>query len=271
MKPILNPAYLPEISSSDFAVREEIRLFAIEESDLWYRQYLEILYQGWESYNSLYFGGEMRFPLILISEPSSPRALGDCAIYNGFGGRSQIRIRPSVLTGEHRVFERQDPREGVQRYFLDVLLHEMIHQWQDEIVKDDEATYKGHGPTFAAKCNEIGDELGLSLVSHRKSKKAFTPPRCSYWPMIVRDPDYYLGVLKPSVHGNRTKRAPKKGPESETGNIVSILEVVRQLPTDKRGVLLQKLWGNYADELRRFENGESPETIWQGDDEENDD
>ena len=38
----------------------------------------------------------------------------------------------------------------------DVLLHETVHQWHDEITGQVERGYHGHGPAFRDECNRIG-------------------------------------------------------------------------------------------------------------------
>ncbi len=77
----------------------------------------------------------------------------------------------------------------------DVLLHEMIHQWQQEVTGDIEEGYHGHGPTFRDKANEIGAKLGLPPVrTCKKRGKDKDLPSCSYWPYGNRPDGYYLGA-----------------------------------------------------------------------------
>lgn len=56
---------------------------------------------------------------------------------------SRIRIAPR--------FERRGTL-----YLLDILLHEIVHAWQHELLGDLEHGYQGHGPSFCRKANEIG-------------------------------------------------------------------------------------------------------------------
>ncbi len=78
----------------------------------------------------------------------------------------------------------------------DVLLHEMIHQWQQEVTGDTEEGYHGHGPTFRDKANEIGAKLGLPPVrTCKKRGKDEDLPSCSYWPHGNRPDGYYLGAV----------------------------------------------------------------------------
>ena len=97
-------------------------------------------------------------------------------------------------------------QEGRFRYVADVLLHEMIHQWQYEVVGKDEDSYHGHGTIFRDKANEISARLGLGRVrANRKDGKDKDLPICSQWPGNVRDGSHYLGALVPSS-GDKPKR-----------------------------------------------------------------
>jgi hypothetical protein len=121
-------------------------------------------------------------------------AYGDTATVGSFGEPLEIRLRPSLLEGTHRQV-RGNP-EGCFRFTADVLMHEMIHQWQQEVTRKTEEPYHGHGPGFAAKCNEIGEALGLPPVVAR-NRKGSRLPRCAQWPHNVRPPEYHLGAYDP--------------------------------------------------------------------------
>src|SRR5829696_8026828 len=99
--------------------------------------------------------------------------------------REQIRLRPSLLTGTHpRV---NGSAEGRFLFVADVLLHEMIHQWQQEVSGETDEAWHGHGPAFRDKANEIGARLGLGIVrTSKKRGKDADLPSCSYWPHVVR-------------------------------------------------------------------------------------
>jgi len=116
---------------------------------------------------------------------------------SGLGCRSQIRLRPSLLTGTHpRV---NGSAEGRFLFVADVLLHEMIHQWQQEVSGETDEAWHGHGPAFRDKANEIGARLGLGIVrTSKKRGKDADLPSCSYWPHVVRPEDYYLGAYVPT-------------------------------------------------------------------------
>ncbi len=97
-------------------------------------------------------------------------------------------------------------RRGEFRFVADVLLHEMIHQWQQEITGIAENSYHCHGRTIRDKCNEIGSKVGLRPVGLKTSVGL---PPCSSWPHNVRHNDFYLGAI---VLGSA------KTPQSEHGS-----------------------------------------------------
>jgi hypothetical protein len=133
------------------------------------------LYVAFDAFNAEHFAGRLGAPLIFITPPSSPRALGDYITRDEHGLRSRIRLAPAAA------------RKG-ERFMMDVLLHEMIHAWASEVEGDMEPGYRGHGPKFAAKCNAIGKLLGLGEVG---VKGRGGLPDCAQWPMCVRPAGYY--------------------------------------------------------------------------------
>jgi hypothetical protein len=161
--------------------------------------YTARLYRLWEAWNLQFFGGEMTPALILLAEPSNPRRLGDCSPYAGVGDiRSRIRIRPSILEGNLR-YLRTRARKGLERYCEDVLLHEMIHQYAQEITGENDDSYNGHGPAFSAKANEIGKAIGIPEVRRTyKARDGEDMVSPAHWPHAARDPEYYLGAYVPT-------------------------------------------------------------------------
>ncbi len=133
------------------------------------------LYQAFDEFNEAHFDGKLGAPLILVTPPSGARAWGDYAERDVHGLRSTIRIAPSSY------------RHG-RRFAIDVLLHEMVHAYQSEVDRQTEPGYRGHGPRFAAKCNEIGRTLGLPEVGVKRRRGL---PDCAQWPVCVRPAGYY--------------------------------------------------------------------------------
>jgi hypothetical protein len=77
-----------------------------------------------------------------------------------------------------------------------VLLHELIHHHNEEILHEPEDGWHGHGPKFRDECNRIGALLGLSPVRTSKRRGADQHlPSCAQWPHTVRPAAHYLGAL----------------------------------------------------------------------------
>lgn len=199
------------LTPTDRKHREQFAKFAREHGHGPYRAVLDQLYALWEGWNKEYFKGKLITPHILLAEPKSPRALGDHAQLSGWGSRNQIRIRPSLLDGSHpQVRAGEEYAEGRFLLVADVLLHETIHQYHDEITGQVEASYHGHGPAFRDECNRIGQALGLSPVRTAKARgPEKSRPSCAHWPLNVRPADYYRGAFDVGTE------AAKDGAESQ--------------------------------------------------------
>ena len=188
----------PPLTGEILSHRRDFERFVLEHAEPWHREHLGRLFSNWRTWNGEHFEGRLEPPYLLLAEPSTPRRYGDCCPLSGFGGRSQIRIRPSLVRGSHphvRAGERF--AEGRRLFVDDILLHEMIHQWQFEVLGDGEPSYCGHGPLFRDVANRIGAVLGLPPV--RDCKRRGTDknlPSCSQWPHNVRPQGFYLGAYR---------------------------------------------------------------------------
>lgn len=186
-----------EIPPSHVEHRQSFEAFVLGEAEDWHRSHLTRLYAKWHDWNDRYYGGVLTVPHILLTEPGAPNRLGDCATVSGWGSRSQIRLRPSLLTGTHPLVRPgKEYAEGRARFVEDVLLHEIGHQHAQEVTGEREQGYHGHGPAFRDRCNRIGRDLGLTPVRTSKARgKDSSLPSCAHWPHCVRPADYYLGAL----------------------------------------------------------------------------
>ncbi len=159
-----------------------------------------LLYDLWEGWNEEFFEGILVPPLVQLAEPGQTHCYGDCSPYSGLAGiRSRIRLRPSILGGTLRDLKHgsRNP-EGLRRFLEDVLLHEMIHQWHQEVTGAHDESWSGHGPAFSAKANEIGENLGLPPVRRTCKQRDGDEPSPSQWPADVRPGGYYLGAHVPA-------------------------------------------------------------------------
>lgn len=144
------------------------------------------LYGWFDLFNAACFGGRLATPLIRITPAGSPRALGDYSPRDVHGVNSTIRIAPNLY-------------KRAARHAVATLLHEMVHAWCHECVPGyDEQGYRGHGPVFAAKCNEIGERLGFPVVASKsKARKASGVAPCEHWPELPSTDDDVITPRKP--------------------------------------------------------------------------
>jgi hypothetical protein len=190
------------ITAADKKHREEFQEFVVSQSDKAYRPVLRRLYFLWETYaKDLLAEESMTPPYIMLASPSLPQHFGDYSPVSGFGGHSQIRIRPTLLTGQHKAMKKGDRyAEGRLLFVCDVLLHETIHQYHHEITGKTEDSYRGHGPQFRDTCNVAGKKLGLAQVRVAKARgKDKDLPSCALWPHCVRPRNYYHGAYVPQA------------------------------------------------------------------------
>jgi hypothetical protein len=184
----------------DQAVRRIVNEFSVTRAEGPHQDFIRRLARLWHEFNEAHFEGRLSPAYIAISEPKSPRADGDCSAYSGHGGRLQIRLRPSHVAGTvnqgkaplpGKTLRFMRPGHGLQyreRHLADILLHEMGHQYEMEML----GTKGGHGKDFCAICNRIGAVLGLPpVVVRRRKGDPRSLPICAQWPHNVRPADYY--------------------------------------------------------------------------------
>lgn len=206
----------------------------------------QLLYKAFQEYNARFFGGNLGAPLVLITNPKSARTLGDYIARDVHGLESRIRIAPRVM-------------ERGPLFALDVLLHEMVHAWQEEIEEDGEDGYRGHGPKFAAKCTEIGAQLGLPAVGV-KGRDGL--PDCKYWPMCVRPEGYYPEEFKAPKREKKPKapKAPSEPSEPSDEGGIDVMATVDRLLSSCETEELETICAMIQQEIaRRGETAEAAE------------
>jgi Domain of unknown function (DUF4326) len=197
----------------DAALRAEIFRYSMEHASPAIRDHIQHLCEEWIEYNDVYFGGALTEPFLAFEEPGFTTCYGEYSTVSAFGGSGQIMIRPSLLAGTLQDFRQGNRnKEGMRRFMDQVLLHEMIHQWQYEVNGTDLGefhNYGGHGDTFSWKANEIGARLELSPVRlrNKKSHSRGTAhlPNPSQWPHNVTPVSYYLGAYVPASRDEEAK------------------------------------------------------------------
>ena len=189
--------------------RNRFRRYATGGNEPKFRVILTGLYRAWDEYNANYFDGKLRPPHITCGRVP-PACWGYYAPHTDWGGRVQITLKKGFVWGTSKVIINPLPARGTERFVLDILLHESVHQWQHEVAEKPEVSYGGHGGVYAGKCNEIGEILGLPPVAGKRRKNKSDRATCSQWPHNVRPADYYL----PDVDLDRLlKKKPKHEPD----------------------------------------------------------
>jgi len=192
-KGYIMPREIKAIRPADINHRKQFEKFVLKDGNPTVSKLIHL----WNYWNTEYFDNSFRAcPIILLAEPSKPSRLGDYSPVGAYGSRSQIRIRPSLLSGTHpHMLPGDEYKKGRFLFVADVALHETIHLWQDEVMNDLEPAYHGHGPLFRDRCNEIGEKLGLPPVrTCKKRGQDAELPSCSHFPHNVRPSDYYQGA-----------------------------------------------------------------------------
>ena len=224
---------MSNVSAPNRQHRQEFMAFCLHHADPRVKPWVDMLYTAWADYNALYFNDKLDPPYILIGPTSSTVSYGETSFVSEFGGTLQIKIKRSLLEGNHAHFETTgispaDKMLGQQRFVLDVLLHEMVHQYCVEELGRPEVAEKGHGPVFAGQCNRVGAVLNLPGVGQaRASRRKPGMPSCAQWPVNVRPSDYYKGAYNPA--GVQTQPTTPTAPQGQgtvpgTGAQVTVLQ-----------------------------------------------
>jgi len=171
------------------------------------------LYAAFAQFNAEHFGGKLGAPFVFIGACSSPRSLGDYIGQDVHGIESRIRISERAV-GRGLDFARW------------VLLHEMVHAWQSEIDGNPEHGYRGHGPSFAAKCNEIGEKLGFARVGV-KGRDGL--PDCARWPMNVLPDAMRPAPPEPKKDEKPAKKKRAAGDGDSGGDGQSVSELLAEI------------------------------------------
>jgi len=251
----VNPSDVMVSGYSDTTLLNHIFDYAVYAANENNRNFINKLNSSWDEYNRLYFNNELTPAFIRISSVfQGACSYSECSNWPGYldwfgyGGKHQIRIREHVVLGTNPMFNQNHNIDDRWRFILDVLLHEMIHQWQHEIIGYSKGN-GGHDMNYETKANEIGDCLGLSHASYRR-RKDNSIKTAAFWPMNVR-PDGYYGDLfnelrrvgiKPirttAYYYERLKReAPEINDRVNSGEIsiyIATIEAgIRKRPTSK--------------------------------------
>jgi len=141
----------------------------------------QFLGRTWFLHNRDYFDSKLIAPNIYIDE-----SLKKDSIWGTWGNGYHER---ELAISTYLFTEKPDHKEGQILIIKDVVLHEMIHQYINEILKGNARFI--HGPVFRDVCNDIGKKLNLGPVLTGDPVYA-----CNNWPHNVRPKGYYLGAYE---------------------------------------------------------------------------
>jgi len=156
------------------------------------------LYRRWYEYNFAYFKSALQLPEIIVDEIPAPKP--GCWLFGRYRPRkknrpAQIVLQAAMLAGYHIVVRSGDAyATGRFHVIADTLLHEMIHQYQCEVLllsgydKNGKRANYIHGQAFREQANFIGLLQGLPPVFSNRA------PYCQPWPHNVRPLSYYGGA-----------------------------------------------------------------------------
>lgn len=213
------------------SLRKQIFDYSLSKADGPYQEFIAQLNALWETYNQTYFDSSMTPSAIFITPPQSPKALADCALFSAYGGKHQIRIRPTVIDGTYKGFNPNHQLQFRWLYIQDILLHEMIHQIQHEVLKLTESGYQSHGNEFTGVANRIGETLGLPPVFVRRRKDK-SLPIAAQWPLNVR-PDGYYGDLLAAHQDTDDEPETESEPAPEPDYMALAIEAFSMLTLDQ--------------------------------------
>jgi hypothetical protein len=242
-------------------IRDQIRAFSLSKAEGPDREIIRELYRMFDEHNAAHFGGRLDPVVILITPPTSARASADAAEFSGFGCRQQMRIRPSIARGSHnadrpqgvKAFYRMVPGHALEnrlRWLSDLVLHEMIHLWLNQIEDPRRDEHQGHGAPYTAECNRIGGMLGLDpVVSRRRKTDGARVGISSDWPQNVRPGGPhgpFYGTLWEFVPAEAPDPVPDEEPFHGFERARAVIEDPRFTDDDTRQLLKHFSWVQIA-------------------------
>lgn len=131
-------------------LKKSLQVLLTKEND-----FLAFLYTKWTEYNEQYFFGELSYPLITFDKMDN-RTLGNYTY-----GEDSLGITNHIRFNRHFISLNTEER------ILETLRHEMIHQWQDEILyaQDGQKTLK------SIRIQQVNEEGHVETVETMQKKR----------------------------------------------------------------------------------------------------
>jgi hypothetical protein len=222
------------MTNGDEDIRQRVLAFSLEEAEGPDRDVIKACCEAFGRHSAAFWGGELQPVPILITPPTSAHAQADAAEYSGFGCRQQMRIRPACARGAYPTGVvkpggwRMRPGHDFADRLLwrgDLILHEAVHLWLNQIEAEGRHEHKGHGKPFTAECNRISGLLGLPQVRARRRRgEPRELPISPEWPFCVRPGGEFggfYGTLWERVDG---EVEPPEAPATQLEKLIAIWE-----------------------------------------------
>lgn len=226
--------------------RERFVEFATQDAHPEYRRRNCLFLKVWHFFNEWFFKGALKKPHIGYA-PLPGRSYARCSNITDYGADIKITFQESLfhIPTRNSIIVKSWPAQGTQLFLFDLLLHEMIHQFEFETSEDGiRGSNGGHTIIFCNKCNEIGKKLGLTRDVVTRNRKGGTEPVCVQWPYNVREPGYYLGHVR-NINDKAAKK-PRRNQKRETEEqIETILDHLQHGRIDDLNRFLEQLPGKF--------------------------
>lgn len=157
-------------------------------------KFLAMLYEKHEEYNNEYFNGALAHPLITIDK------LNNKTLGNYSPGTDAMGIRSHIRFNRNFIMLNTDER------ILETLRHEMIHQWQDEVL-------------YYEKDSTIAKDIKIKMMNE-EGKVVDVETRQKKRPKDWHNKDFkdYAKVVGIPAEGDKCYGNPAKMPEPESFN-----------------------------------------------------
>ena len=174
---------------------------------------IDILEKRAKIYNRIYFNNEIELPICVRWSRR---------LYNS---NSSMSAYHRSMGDYHLIMFNVSLSNASDEMMRSILVHEMIHAWQEEHdphLYDEWSKYKGHGPAFIKKCEELNAKFNFTypLMRYTQGKQlknlnkqitdvyyVYKMTTCATAP----DVEYPLGVFVKFLYSNEVKSLLNRG------------------------------------------------------------
>lgn len=166
-----------------------------------------------KNYNRIYFSNEIELPIVVKLSRQLFNSRSDMFAYS--------RLRNNV----HEIVISVELLDASSEMLRSVLVHELIHAWQDEHdpdVNNDFKELKGHGPAFLKKCEELNRKFKFRYpiqryIDDRRLKSIEHSSTGVYYVYVMThskvepEIEYPIGVFVKFMYADEIVRLVKRG------------------------------------------------------------